>query len=192
VQLYDSANSFDPVQIIESHESTVTSVRFLKEPIVPQPDTTPSGNKSQLSLLTASADKSLAKYSLMRGKQLNDLEPFELVKSESYNNKIFSMDVSSSSSLVLTGHDQTLTLSSSSTFQMLWQKRPDPSRKVVPHHLKVMIDEYGKVAVTSTTDRQLMMFDTESGRLLAKVQCGEIITGMCFSDNKRHIITTSS
>ena len=192
MQLYDSANSFDPVQIIESHESTVTSVRFLKEPIVPQPDTTPSGNKSQLSLLTASADKSLAKYSLMRGKQLNDLEPFELVKSESYNNKIFSMDVSSSSSLVLTGHDQTLTLSSSSTFQMLWQKRPDPSRKVVPHHLKVMIDEYGKVAVTSTTDRQLMMFDTESGRLLAKVQCGEIITGMCFSDNKRHIITTSS
>ena len=76
--------------------------------------------------------------------------------------------------------------------ETIWQKRPDPSRKVVPDHLKVMLDESGKVAVTSTTDKQLLLFQTETGKLLARAQCGEIITGMCFSDNGRHLIACSS
>jgi hypothetical protein len=61
---------------------------------------------------------------------------------------------------VLTGHDQTLTLSYTNTLSKIWQKRPDPNRKVIPDHLKVMLDDQGKVAVTSTTDKQLMLFDT--------------------------------
>lgn len=55
-----------------------------------------------------------------------------------------------------------------------------------------MIDEEGKIAATSTTDKQLMLFEVQTGKLLAKAQCGEIITGMCFTDNKRHLIVTSS
>ena len=55
-----------------------------------------------------------------------------------------------------------------------------------------MLDENGKVAVSSTTDKQLMIFETQSGKLLAKAQCGEIITSMCFTENNRHILTTSS
>ena len=62
----------------------------------------------------------------------------------------------------------------------------------MPDHLKVMIDEEGKIAATSTTDKQLMLFEVQTGRLLAKAQCGEIITGICFSENKRHVIATSS
>jgi WD40 repeat protein len=55
-----------------------------------------------------------------------------------------------------------------------------------------MLDEGGKIAVTSCTDRQILIFETESGKLLAKASSGEITTGMCFTDNKKHIITTSS
>lgn len=92
---------------------------------------------------------------------------------------------------MLTGHDQTLTLSNFHTLEKIWQKRPDPNRKVIPDHLKVMLDERGRVAATSTTDKQLMLFDTQAGKLLAKAQCGEIITGMCYTDNFRHLVTTS-
>ena len=63
------------------------------------------------------------------------------------------MDVSKHNNLILTGHDQTLTLSNANTLQKIWQKRPDPNRKMVPDHLKVMMDEYGKVAVSSCTDK---------------------------------------
>lgn len=62
---------------------------------------------------------------------------------------------------------------------------------MIPDHLKVMLDERGKVAATSTTDKQVMLFDAQAGKLLAKAQCGEIITGMCFTDNFRHLVTTS-
>lgn len=63
------------------------------------------------------------------------------------------MDVSKKSNYVLTGHDKNLTLSGSDKFTKIWQKRPDPNRKVVPDHLKVMIDEHGKIACTSSTDK---------------------------------------
>jgi WD40 repeat protein len=92
----------------------------------------------------------------------------------------------------LTGHDKTLALSDSKTFDRKWMKKPDPARKVAPDYLKVMLDEYGLVAVTSGTDKQIMLFDTETGRLLCKANCGEITTGMSFSTNYRHLITTSS
>lgn len=55
-----------------------------------------------------------------------------------------------------------------------------------------MLDPWGSIAVTSQTDKQLLLFEVESGKLLCKVQCGELTTGMCFSNNNRHLITTSS
>jgi hypothetical protein len=110
----------------------------------------------------------LFKHSLIQDKKLNDFEPFEQKGIESFENKIFSLDVSTQSSLILTGHKQTLTLSCMKTLKKIWEKRSDPNRKVIPDHLKVMLDESGKVAVTSTTDKQLMLFDTENSRILAK------------------------
>ena len=62
----------------------------------------------------------------------------------------------------------------------------------MPDHLKVMLDPCGQVAVTSTTDKQILLFEAQSGRLLCKAQCGELTTGMCFSENGNHLITTSS
>ena len=38
----------------------------------------------------------------------------------------------------------------------------------------------------------MSLFEAESGQLLCKAQCGELTTGMCFSQNGRHLITTSS
>ena len=50
----------------------------------------------------------------------------------------------------------------------IWEKRPDPNRKVVPDHLKVMLDPFGSIAVTSTTDKQIILFEAHSGKLLCK------------------------
>lgn len=92
---------------------------------------------------------------------------------------------------IILGHDRILTLRGTEKFQRIWEKRPDPRRKFVPDYLKVMIDETGSVLVTSGTDKCLNIFDTETGSHLCKAQCGELTTGMCFSQNGRHLITTS-
>lgn len=120
--------------------------------------------QEKITLISGGADKLLIKHVL--NKSLQDLEPFELSRKEQFQNRIFSID--SAGGLVLTGHDKNLTLSDATTFERKWQKRPDPARKVAPDHLKVLMDEQGQIAVTSSTDKQLMLFETESGRLLCK------------------------
>ena len=164
------------MQYIDNHEGTVTSVRFTHD-------------GDELALLSAGADKKILKH-VLSGK-VSDQEPFKLKREDTYKNKIFSMDVSGEG-LILTGHDKNLTLVDSETLEKKWQKRPDPNRKIVPDHIKVMMDDMGLVAATSQTDKQVMLFETETGRLLCKSQCGEITTGMCFTDNKKHLITCSS
>jgi hypothetical protein len=95
------------------------------------------------------------------------MDPFKLAYKEQTKNKIFSMEVGGK--YVLTGHDRNLSLrETKGKFERVWEKRPDPSRKVVPDHLKVMLDDQGKVAVTSTTDKQLTIFDCVNGKLLCK------------------------
>ena len=93
------------------------------------------------------------------------------------------MDVANDTNLVLMGHDKNLTLSriQGDKFEKVWQKRPNPNRKMAPDHLKVAFDEQGLIAATSCTDKQVMLFEALTGKLLCKAQCGEITTGMCFS-----------
>jgi hypothetical protein len=57
------------------------------------------------------------------------------------------------SALILTGHDKILSLRSLDSFDKIWEKRPDPKRKIVPDHLKVILDDHCVLAVTSTTDK---------------------------------------
>ena len=65
IQIYDSRNDYEPVQIIEQHQSTVTSVRFMEEPVVDKDKPV-----SQLSLLSGGADKQLLKHTLGQGGKL--------------------------------------------------------------------------------------------------------------------------
>ena len=94
--------------------------------------------------------------------------------------------------MIITGHDRNLNLRSCDKFERVWEKRPDPARKTAPNHLKVILDPTGTVSATSSTDRQISLFESGTGKLLCKAQCGEITTGMSFSQNGKHLITTSS
>ena len=82
------------------------------------------------------------------------------------------MDVSKSGalmkSMIITGHDRNLNLRNCDKFERVWEKRPDPSRKTAPNHLKVILDGTGTVAATSSTDRQISLFESGTGKLLCK------------------------
>jgi WD40 repeat protein len=118
------------------------------------------------------------------------MDPFEFKMKEDFDNKIFSMDIGGNK--LLTGHDRNLSFRDTAEFDEIWEKSPDPNRKAAPDHLKVMLDPHGRVAVTSTTDKLISMYECSSGKLLCKAQCGELTTGLTFSENGRHLISTSS
>ena len=185
VQIYDSKVDYEPVQIIEEHCNTVTAVRFYHETSICK-----KKESTQISIISGGADKQLVKHAFQEGQKINDLDPFKLQKKEQTKNKVFSMEVSAGS--ILTGHDRNLCLREASQLERIWEKQPNPERKVVPDHLKVMISDNAKVAVSSTTDKQVTLFDTQTGRVLCKAYCGELTTGIIFSENGKHLITTSS
>lgn len=194
------------MQIIEEHTSTVTAVRFVEERSFVAGKEKPN---LQVSLLSGGADQQLLKHTFQSDQRIDDCEPFEKTLQETFSNKIFSLDAAKGASTyssvsatlacgpdgspyIIVGHDKVLTLRGTQKLQKKWEKRPDPRRKAVPDFLKVIIDDTGQVVVASGTDKQLCIFEADSGQLLCKALCGEITTGMCFSQNGKHLITTSS
>jgi hypothetical protein len=105
-----------------------------------------------VSLVSGGADKQLVKHSFQEGQKMDDMDPFKFSGKEMSRNKIFSMEIGGN--CILTGHDRNLCLREATNFEnIIWEKRPDPSRKAVPDHMMVMVDPQGKLAVTSTTDK---------------------------------------
>ena len=54
-----------------------------------------------------------------------------------------------------------------------------------------MIDEYASVVVSSSTSKRVTIYEAATGTPLCRAQPGQITTAMCFSNNMKHLITTS-
>lgn len=97
---------------------------------------------------------------------MNNLDPFTLQHSEQFNNKILTVDVAREASqyvktknqmvnaklpgkpvngnpFIISGHDKILVLRGTETLTKIWEKHPDPKRKVYPDYLKVAVDDFG-------------------------------------------------
>lgn len=61
IQIYDSKNDYEEIQIIEDHESAVTSVRFVEEKLHFK-HAGQQQSKLSISLVSGSADKQLLKH----------------------------------------------------------------------------------------------------------------------------------
>lgn len=96
-----------------------------------------------LGIISSSVNKQLLKHSYDTKKNIHDFDPFKLTSSETFKSKIFSMEIANETDLVLMGNEKNLTLNriQEDKFEKVWQKRPNPNRKIVPDHLKVALDE---------------------------------------------------
>lgn len=57
--------------------------------------------------------------------------------------------------------------------------------------LRVLIDPYSSVVVSSSTSKRVTIYEAYTGKPLCRAQPGQITTAMVFSNNMRHLITTS-
>lgn len=151
--------------------------------------------EKQISLVSAGVDGLLTKYSLQKGKKFSDLDPFELKSKDQSDYKLLSVDITRQKEgledKIVTGHEKLIVLREAENLKQIWEKHPDPKKQVSADFIRVKVDETGEVIAVSGTDRNVMLFDS-TGKLLCKCSCGEIVTGILFSENKRHLITCSS
>ena len=55
----------------------------------------------------------------------------------------------------------------------------------------MLIDDYASVVVSSSTSKRVTIYEAATGQPLCRAQPGQITTAMCFSNNMKHLITTS-
>lgn len=113
------------------------------------------------------------------------------------------MDVASKAQYLITGHDKSLCLWKLPTFEKVWEKRVATIEKEEQKNgqkgatgtnqvqLRVLIDDYASVVVSSSTSKRVTIYEAATGIPLCRAQPGQITTAMCFSNNMRHLITTS-
>ena len=130
---------------------------------------------------------------------------FKLSKSQICKDKILSLDVASKAQYLITGHDKSLSLWKMPTFEKVWEKRvatmekeqatksggPSAASGTNQVQLRVLIDEYASVVVSSSTSKRVTIYEAATGSPLCRAQPGQITTAMCFSNNMKHLITTS-
>ena len=57
--------------------------------------------------------------------------------------------------------------------------------------LKVLIDKYASVVVSSSTSKRVSIYEAATSQPICKAQCGQVTTAMCFSNNLRNLITST-
>ena len=58
-------------------------------------------------------------------------------------------------------------------------------------NLKLALDSTCSYIATSNRDRWVRIWDYYTGKLITKICPGELTTGLCFTENNKHLITVS-
>ena len=54
-----------------------------------------------------------------------------------------------------------------------------------------MIDPYASVVVSSSTSKRVTIYEAATSKPLCRASSGQITTSMCFSNNMKHLVTTT-
>ena len=194
VLVYDSEHNYDAFMTLDHHVSTITSLQFNEYSTM---DEIHSGNqtyKKHIELVSSTADKNLISNKLdidrfqIFSNDLNtagadcDNPLFKLAKTSICKDKILSLDVAKHAQYMITGHDKSLSLWKLPMFEKVWEKRVATMEKEQAKsglggpqnsgtnqvQLRVLIDEYASVVVSSSTSKRVTIYEAATGTPLCR------------------------
>ena len=112
--------SYTPVCVLDDHSSTINALRFAEE-------RSTKGQK-RLKLVSCGADKQIVWRNIDLTERETADEYTVVQKKEQVKNKIFSMDVNSGYGYAITGHDKQIQMWALSTYERLWERKPDTKK----------------------------------------------------------------
>ena len=213
ILVYDAEHDYEPFTDLGHHSSTITALQF-NESVISKKG---ARIRPQIDLISGGADRNLVMKRLdldkmdqcqtreqlaAAGSDPNAL--FKHVNCEICKDKILSMDVAKEAQYLATGHDKSLCLWKLPTFEKIWEKRASSlqdeakgakaeagANTRTPLQLRVMVDDLASVVVSSSTSKRVTIYEAATGTPLCRGSPGQITTAMCFSNNLKHLITTS-
>lgn len=121
-----------------------------------------------------------------------------------FKNKVFSIDIAEQAQFMAVGQSDVLSLHKLPKLEAIWEKRfseesgavssrsaKNKPLKEAQIQLRVLIDEYASVVVSSSTNKRVTIYEAATGQQLCKASHGGITMAMCFSNNMKNLITAS-
>ncbi|XP_029688830.1 mitogen-activated protein kinase-binding protein 1 isoform X1 [Takifugu rubripes] len=175
IHVLDAGRDYSLVQTLDEHSSSITSVRF-------------TTNEGKVRMISCGADKSV----YFRTAEQTD-EGLEFTRTHHVVRKttLYDMDVEPTRKYAAVGcQDRSIRIFNISNGKQ--KKFYKGSQGEDGTLIKVQIDPSGLFIATSCSDKNISIFDFYSGECVATMfGHSEIVTGMKFSSDCRHLITVS-
>lgn len=175
IHVLDAGREYSLVQTLDEHSSSITAVRF-------------AANEGKVRMISCGADKSVYfRTAQQTGEGLEFTRTHHVVRKTT----LYDMDVEPTRMYAAVGcQDRSIRIFNISNGKQ--KKLYKGSQGEDGTLIKVQIDPSGLFIATSCSDKNISIFDFYSGECVATMfGHSEIITGLKFSNDCRHLITVS-
>ncbi|XP_016314637.1 WD repeat-containing protein 62 isoform X2 [Sinocyclocheilus anshuiensis] len=175
IHIFDMKNKCNLVQTVYDHSASITAIKF-------------TGLSSELCMVSCGADKSIYFRSVEKTSEgLNFSRSHHIVEKST----LYDMDLDATRThTAIACQDRNVRVYNVQSGKM--KKCFKGSLNDDGTLLKVQLDPSGMFLATSCSDKNICIFDYESGECVATLfGHSEIVTGMKFSQDCRHLITVS-
>ncbi|KAM8737759.1 mitogen-activated protein kinase-binding protein 1 isoform 3-T3 [Acanthopagrus schlegelii] len=175
IHVLDAGRDYSLVQTLDEHSSSITAVRF-------------AANEGKVRMISCGADKSVY---FRTAQQLDDGLQFTRTHHVVRKTTLYDMDVEPTRKYAAVGcQDRSIRIFNISNGKQ--KKLYKGSQGEDGTLIKVQIDPSGLYIATSCSDKNISIFDFYSGECVATMfGHSEIVTGLKFSSDCRHLITVS-
>ncbi|GFR82686.1 mitogen-activated protein kinase-binding protein 1 [Elysia marginata] len=175
IHVFDVEANYGLVQTLADHSSSITAVRFMDK-------------DEKLRMVSCGADKSI----LLRNAVVSPDLQFQLEHHLATKITLYDMVIDPTQKLLATAcQDRNVRLYNIQTTKEKKCYRGSAGDEGVL--LRIHLDPSGSYAATSCTDKNVCILDFNSGELLATMHGhSEVITGVKFANDLKHIITVSA
>ncbi|XP_008275310.1 mitogen-activated protein kinase-binding protein 1 [Stegastes partitus] len=175
IHVLDAGKEYSLVQTLDEHSSSITAVRF-------------AANEGKVRMISCGADKSVYfRTAQQMGEGLEFTRTHHIVRKTT----LYDMDVEPTRKYAAVGcQDRSIRIFNISNGKQ--KKLYKGSQGEDGTLIKVQIDPSGLYIATSCSDKNISIFDFYSGECVATMfGHSEIVTGLKFSSDCRHLITVS-
>ena len=183
IHIYNGGEEFKLLTTLEDHNSSISALQFAYHKA-----------KNNILLMSCGVDKTL----IFREYKPKEIKPFFQIHLEiDKMSKFFTMDLNHESNIAVLGQEKKLQLWSIDEMKVkgtIETKEEDKSTgKFLPlDNLKISVDSSGTYIAVSNNDKVVRIRDFNTGNMVARVSCGDIITSLAFTQNSKYLITASS
>lgn len=176
IHIFDASQDYKPVLTVDDHNSAVSDLAFIR-------------SDSTDKLISCGADRSLV-FRAIQGQTANRY--FQTIQK---SKKCYAIKSHPIHKTIVLGEDKSikvLMLDSGKVVKEIEDYQEKGVKIINDSNLKIAMDDSGLILAVCNLDRTVRLIDYNSGKVLGKLNVGDIVTSMVFSPNGKKLLTTTN